>query len=291
MPWQQLQFPLEDHDHEAVEDALMEAGALSVTLTDAADDPILEPGPGETPLWEHTVLTALFEADADPLAALRAVQTARGWQQLPEHRIEALEDQDWTRAWMKDFQPMRFGQRLWVVPSGFEPPEPNAVNLYLDPGLAFGTGTHPTTALCLEWLDRQALSGKAVIDYGCGSGILAIAALKLGAATVLGVDNDPQALQASQDNAERNAVAERLQTQLPGGEIAPAPVLVANILAGPLVELAPTLAGLTEPGGRIALSGILAEQEAMIRDAYAPYFDLASTERQDDWLLIHGRRS
>lgn len=291
MPWQQLQFPLDDADHDAVEDALMEAGALSITLTDAADEPILEPGPGETPLWQHTILTALFEADADPLAALRAVQVARGWAALPDYRIEPLDDQDWTRAWMKDFKPMRFGERLWVVPSGFEAPEPEAVNLYLDPGLAFGTGTHPTTALCLQWLDAQDLAGKRVIDYGCGSGILAIAALKLGARSALGVDNDPQALQASRDNAERNAVAARLQTQMPGGEIAPVPVLVANILAGPLVELAPVLASLSEPGGQIALSGILAEQEAMIREAYAPFFALAPTARQDDWLLIHGRRS
>ncbi|HET9679284.1 MAG TPA: 50S ribosomal protein L11 methyltransferase, partial [Gammaproteobacteria bacterium] len=209
----------------------------------------------------------------------------------PDYRVETVADQDWTRAWLKDFKPLQFGERLWIVPSAWEPPEPEAVNILLDPGLAFGTGTHPTTALCLEWLEKQALTNKTVLDFGCGSGVLAIAALKLGAVAALGVDNDPQALTASESNAGRNQVMERLQLCLP--EALPQsrfPIVVANILANPLIELAGQLANLTEPGGHIALSGILSEQGEIVEAAYAPFFELAPIQEKDGWLLISGQR-
>src|SRR5690606_25394554 len=205
---------------------------------------------------------------------------------------EEIADQDWERSWMDNFKPMRFGRRLWIVPSWHEAPEPDAVNLLLDPGLAFGTGTHPTTALCLEWLDSQGLDGLQVIDFGCGSGILAIAALLLGADRVTGTDIDPQALEASRDNAQRNQLAdERLPLYLPADMPAePADILVANILAGPLVSLAPQLTGLVKPGGRIALSGILAEQTEEILAAYRDAFELDPVADKDGWLRVSGVR-
>jgi ribosomal protein L11 methyltransferase len=211
---------------------------------------------------------------------------------LPEHLSELIEDQDWERSWMDNFQPMRFGQRLWIVPSWHAAPEPDAVNLLLDPGLAFGTGTHPTTALCLEWLDAQTLQDCTVLDFGCGSGILAIAALLLGAGLAIGTDIDPQALEASRDNASRNGIEPArfplyLPGELPGVR---ADVLVANILAGPLVELAPRLAELLGPGGRLALSGILAEQAEAVRAAYSKDFMLEPTAEKDGWVRISGIR-
>lgn len=291
MSWQQLDMPLDDLDAETVEDLLLELGAVSVTLTDAADQPLLEPGPGETPLWDKVRLRALFAADADLASVLERLRTALGSPTSPKHSITHVGDEDWSRAWLKDFRPMRFGKRLWIVPGEYAPPDPAAVNILLSPGLAFGTGTHPTTALCLTWLDSLDLDNRDVLDFGCGSGILAIAALKLGAAAAWGVDNDPQALTASRDNAARNSVENRLRLFLP--EEMPRqqfPVLVANILARPLVSLAHRLAQCTASGGRIALSGILAEQEDMIRAAYAPWFELEPAQRYDDWLLVTGRR-
>ncbi len=211
---------------------------------------------------------------------------------LPEHHVEEIADQDWERSWMDNFQPMRFGRRLWIVPSWHAAPEPDAVNLLLDPGLAFGTGTHPTTALCLEWLDGQELAGRQVLDFGCGSGILAIAALLLGAERAVGTDIDPQALEASRDNASRNGIEPArfpvyLPADLPQRQ---ADVLVANILAGPLVSLAPQLTGLVRPGGLLALSGILAEQAEEVRAAYSAHFDLDPTAEREGWIRISGRR-
>ena len=281
------------------EQALAEAGALAITLLDAeVDTPneraILEPAVGQTPLWGEIVLTALFDADADR-AGLVHVLTELVPELDPAHiRFREVADQDWTRVWMDQFKPMRFGRRLWIYPSNIEPPDDDAdaVVVRLDPGLAFGTGTHPTTALCLEWLDQTDLAGKTVIDYGCGSGVLAIAALKLGAARVIGIDNDPQALGASRDNAGRNGVAGRLDVFMPEDfAAAPADVLVANILAGPLAELAPRFAACTKPGAPFALSGILVGQQDELLERYRAWFDELAVVTRDDWVRIAGRRA
>ncbi len=291
MPWLQVRLAITPEQAETYEDALLEVGAVSVTFMDAEDQPIFEPDLGTTPLWSHTHLLALFEADTDPANLVAHLQLLTGGD-LPEHQIERIEDQDWERSWMDNFQPMRFGQRLWIVPSWHEAPEPQAVNLLLDPGLAFGTGTHPTTSLCLQWLDGQALDGCSVLDFGCGSGILAIAALLLGAKRAVGTDIDPQALEASRDNASRNGIAaERFPLYLPGDMPAGTyDVVVANILAGPLVQLAPTISAHVRPGGRLALSGILAEQAEEVRAAYTELFELDPTAVQDGWVRISGVR-
>lgn len=291
MPWLQVRLAIQPDQAEQWEDTLLELGAVSVTFMDGEDQPIYEPDLGTTPLWNHTHLLALFEDDVDP-AALRQHLQLLGGDNAPELDIERIEDQDWERSWMDNFHPMRFGQRLWIVPSWHTAPEPDAVNLLLDPGLAFGTGTHPTTALCLEWLDSQPLTNCNVLDFGCGSGILAIAAKLLGATQLTCTDIDSQALEATRDNANRNAIAaEDLLLYLP--EDMPAQqfdVVLANILAGPLVQLAPQLIAHTRPGGRIALSGILAEQAQEVRDAYSAAFTLAPTAVKDGWVCISGVR-
>ncbi|MFB4370713.1 MULTISPECIES: 50S ribosomal protein L11 methyltransferase [unclassified Pseudomonas] len=291
MPWLQLRLAITPEQAPTYEDALLEVGAVSVTFMDAEDQPIFEPDLGTTPLWSHTHMLALFEADTDADALVAHLQLLTDGA-LPEHQIERIEDQDWERSWMDGFAPMRFGQRLWIVPSWHEAPQPDAVNLLLDPGLAFGTGTHPTTSLCLQWLDAQPLEGCSVLDFGCGSGILAIAALLLGAPRAVGTDIDPQALEASRDNAQRNGIAdERFPVYLPADlPQEPADVVVANILAGPLVSLAPQITSLVKPGGRLALSGILAEQADEVRAAYAADFALDPTAVQDGWVRISGVR-
>lgn len=289
MPWLQVRLAITPEQAETYEDALLEVGAVSVTFMDAEDQPIFEPDLGTTPLWSNTHLLALFEADTDEAALLAHLQLLCGGA-LPEHHVERIEDQDWERSWMDGFQPMRFGQRLWIVPSWHAAPQPDAVNLLLDPGLAFGTGTHPTTALCLEWLDGQNLDNCSVLDFGCGSGILAIAALLLGAPQAAGTDIDPQALEASRDNASRNSIdPARFPVYLPADlPQQPADVVVANILAGPLVSLAPQITALVKSGGRLALSGILAEQAEEVRAAYASAFDLDPTAVKDGWVRISG---
>ena len=289
MPWLQLEFASTREQAPALEDALLDVGALSVTLLDAADEPVLEPGVGETPLWSETKLLALFDADCDVDAVIATLRSQLS--ELPAYRAQSLDDQPWERAWMADFQPMRFGQRLWVCPSWSEAPDPNAVVLRLDPGLAFGTGPHPTTALCLEWLDGLDLTGCTVLDYGCGSGILAIAALLLGAERAIGVDNDPQALVSTHDNAARNGIApERLLTFTP--EQFPADcvvdVTVANILAGPLQELAPLLAQATRRDGQLALSGILSEQAEVVAASYRPWFVVEAPVLRENWARLNG---
>lgn len=291
MPWLQLRLAITPEQAEPMEDLLLGLGAVSVTFMDAEDQPIFEPDLGTTPLWQHTHLLALFEADTERQPLLDLLQQL--WQQpLPEYQFEDIADQDWERSWMDNFQPMRFGRRLWIVPSWHEAPDSQAVNLLLDPGLAFGTGTHPTTALCLEWLDGQDVRGQNAIDFGCGSGILAIAALLLGAERVTGTDIDPQALEASRDNAQRNGIAdERFPLYLPEAMPAePADLLLANILAGPLVSLAPQLSSLVRPGGRIALSGILAEQTEEILAAYRDAFELDPVAEKDGWIRVTGVR-
>ena len=293
MAWLELSLIVAADRQADVEAALEDLGALAVTLLDAEDHPIFEPAPGETPMWPQIAMSALFEADSDR-AGLVHVLTELVADLAPEQiGFRVVEDQDWTRVWMDQFQPMRFGRRLWIYPWNVEPPgdEPDAIVVRLDPGLAFGTGTHPTTALCLEWLDALDLNGKTVLDYGCGSGVLAIAALKLGAARVVGVDNDPQALSASRDNAERNGVALQLELSAPDAFVAEAfDALVANILAGPLDVLAPRFAQCVKPGGTIALSGILRGQEPALCARYAEWFDAIEVEAREDWMRISGRR-
>ena len=299
MPWLELQLTLDAAAQPRAEAALEDLGALSVTLMDAdADTPdeaaIFEPGVGETPLWQSLRLLALFEPDRDRRGIVHVLHDA-----LPELAPDALAfrevaDQDWERAWMDRYRPMQFGRRLWIYPWNVEPPNDEASTVVrLDPGLAFGTGTHPTTALCLEWLDGTELAGKTLIDYGCGSGVLAIAALKLGARRAIGVDNDPQALVATRDNATRNDVADRLHVCLPDElpSDTRAEVFVANILAGPLVELAPHFAALCKPGAPFALSGILGGQETELLDRYrACGFGELRIAHREDWVRIEGVR-
>ncbi|MEJ2508285.1 MAG: 50S ribosomal protein L11 methyltransferase [Gammaproteobacteria bacterium] len=294
MPWLELKVDCTPEEVERLSDALSEAGAAAVTWQDAADQPLFEPPPGETPLWTRTRVVALFEDDGDIEAAVADVGRILG-EPLRDWRVDPLEDRDWTRAWMDGFQPMRFGERLWICPSWHNPPEPEAVNILLDPGLAFGTGTHPTTALCLEWLDAQAragtLNGASVLDYGCGSGVLAIAAALLGAEQVFAVDNDPQALLATRANAAANGVESRIEVAAP--EALPArqfDVLVANILAGPLIELAARFAGLARPGAPFALSGILDSQAEAVSAAYAPWFELDPPAARGEWIRLEGHR-
>ena len=291
MPWTQLSLEAGDLDPEQLSELLLEAGAVSVTFQDAADEPMLEPAPGTTPLWSRTRVVALFEAGIEPGALVAGLRPQLG-EAVDRMETTTLDDRDWTRAWMDGFRPMRFGERVWICPSHCPSPEQeNAVNIFLDPGLAFGTGTHPTTALCLEWLDRHPPVDLEVIDYGCGSGVLAIAALKLGARQVWGVDNDPQALIATRDNAGRNGVGDGVDV-CPPEALPPvqADLMLANILANPLIELAPTLADLVRPAGAIVLSGILAEQADAVRAAYAGAFENLVVDAQDGWVRISGRR-
>ncbi|MDX1733631.1 MAG: 50S ribosomal protein L11 methyltransferase [Halioglobus sp.] len=292
MTWLQLRLQGERGNVAQLEDLLLASGAVSVTLEDNADQPVLEPAPGETPLWSQVRLTGLYPADTDMQAVLDGLPTQVAAQCSP--RVEILEDKDWEREWMRHYQPMRFGERLWVCPSWLEPPEPDAVNLLLDPGLAFGTGTHPTTALCLAQLEGMPLQGRCLVDYGCGSGILALAALKLGANRVLGVDNDPQALTASRDNAQRNGIAaERLPVALPGAAVLQhwqgrTDVVVANILAGPLLQLSATLLDLLRPGGTLLLAGLLDTQADALCRHYAADIELQVAAQKDGWACLRG---
>ncbi len=291
MPWLQLSLEAMEHSADQLEDALLQAGAVAVTLHDAGDQPLFEPGPGETPLWPHTRVTGLFDAQTDIAVIKQILRQVLSTQRLPECCMERLEERDWVRTWMDDFHPMRFGERLWVCPSHQPPPDPAAINVMLDPGLAFGTGTHPTTSLCLSWLDGVELARETVIDYGCGSGILAIAAAKLGACQVWAVDIDPQALLACDDNAADNDVAGKVALcEPPALPPVRADSLIANILAGPLIRLAPHFAKLVKPGGRIALSGILDYQAQEVESAFVDWFDFGPSRRQEGWVLLEGLR-
>ncbi|OAZ96328.1 50S ribosomal protein L11 methyltransferase [Halomonas sp. G11] len=301
MPWLQLKAHVPPEQAELLEELLLEEGATAIGLQDAHDDPVFEPERGTTPLWQDTVVTGLYD-DLEGIDAMLARIEAAWSEQVtdepcPSIDYELLADRDWEREWMKDFTPLRMGERLWIVPSWHEPPESDAVNLILDPGLAFGTGTHPTTALCLEWLDGLAVSGQlagqSVLDIGCGSGILAIAALKLGAAHADGTDIDPQALQASRENAERNQIDETALTLCYPEQLAKSryPIVTANILAGPLIELAPTIAGHVAPGGCIALSGILANQADDVMQAYQQEgLSMDTPVMQEGWVRLTGQR-
>lgn len=290
MTWKQFSFEVERADAQRAEDALEALGALSVTLADAGDDPILEPGPGRNPLWSGVRLTALFDAGQAEEPVREAVRRALDGAGPAGWLAEDLSDQPWERAWLADFAPMRFGPGLWIVPTGCEAPEPDAVNLLFDPGLAFGTGTHPTTALCLEWLSVNPPTGRYVIDYGCGSGVLAVAALRLGAAAVVAIDNDPQALTATRENARRNGVEDRLTVQdTEAAAPAAAPLVLANILSGVLIELAPTLDGIVADGGQLVLSGILDHQADAVARAYAPRFVFECVTGREGWVRLDGR--
>jgi len=290
MPWIQLKINTTGNDAETLSDALIESGAVSVTFQDTHDNPVFEPLPGETLLWGDTDAIGLYDAETDMEDVVAMLENEPLLGKGFVHKIEQLEDKDWEREWMDNFHPMRFGERLWICPSWRDVPDPNAVNVMLDPGLAFGTGTHPTTAMCLQWLDSLDLTDKTVIDFGCGSGILAIAALKLGAKHVVGIDIDPQAIQASRDNAERNGVSERLSLYLPKDQPdnLSADVVVANILAGPLRELAPLISVLPVAGGHLGLSGVLASQAQSVADAYKDKFELDAVAEKEEWCRITG---
>ena len=302
MPFLELTLRCSESTQPRYENALDDVGALAVTMLDADADTsneraILEPGVGETPLWNDLVLTALFPADTNGLVLLAALEAFDPGLDWSSASFRAVEDEDWERAWLDQFQPMQFGQRTWIVPWNHELPEAaqaaDAAVVRLDPGLAFGSGTHPTTALCLRWLDQLSaegeLEGRTVLDFGCGSGILALAALKLGAAAAVGVDNDPQALIATHDNGERNGV--HIAAYLPEDEpVTTYPVVVANILASALDALAELLAARVAAGGRIALSGILHGQEGELLERYATWFDQLEAVQDGDWMRITGVR-
>ncbi len=285
---------LESLEPERVEAVFARHGALSVTLTDAGDRPVLEPAPGMTPLWSETRISALFSAAADLDALAADLSATLGRRRLPAYRVETLADRSWEREWLKDFGPMQFGERLWVCPGETAAPD-GAIVVRLDPGLAFGTGTHPTTALCLEWLERRPLANATILDYGCGSGVLAIAALKLGCRAAVAVDIDPQAITAARANAARNGVAGRIDVRLDNVTLEGRfDFVVANILAGPLMQLAPSIAARLRAGGELALSGILSDQAEEVRAAYSPWIRFEPTalrSRNDQaWAIVSGRR-
>lgn len=292
--WQELHFTARKDQVQVLEEWLFERGALSVTLEDDADQPLLEPGPGETPLWDVVRVTALYVGDQDITPILGEIPpnliTSASRAPVP------VADREWARVWENEFHPLQMGERLWICPSWTPPPDPDAINILLDPGLAFGTGTHPTTAMCLRSMDADLESGARVVDYGCGSGILGIAAVRLGATAALGVDNDPQAITASLNNAARNHVPrEAFSVVLPEDELVSswrgaATWVVANILAGPLVVLAPVLTSLMTPGGRLLLAGLLADQAEEVIKAYAPTVDLVIADQQEGWVLLSGNK-
>lgn len=289
--WQQISLITTNEKADEISDVLSLLGAAAVTYMDAQDDPILEPLPGEYRLWPNTQVIGLFDLKANAQGIVSYLRQVFG-DQLPID-VHELEDRNWIRAWMDNFKPIRCGEKLWICPTWCKVPEEDAITVMLDPGLAFGTGTHPTTFLCLKFLDsmKDQLQGQEIVDYGCGSGILAIAALKLGAKQAYGVDIDPQALIASKDNAERNNVSDKLKL-FDGSDvqIEPCPFLVANILGGPLVELKPSITALCQKGAYIALSGILTSQVEMIEECYSEDFEILSVESREDWALIVAKR-
>lgn len=293
MPWIQLKIDTSAKSAEKIGDALSEAGALAVTFVDAKDTPMYEPKPGEVMLWQDTQVVGLFEAETD--IALIAQDLIEQKVISPDVRWKAdpLEDKDWEREWMDNFHPMKFGEQLWVCPSWRDIPDPDAVNVMLDPGLAFGTGTHPTTSLCLQWLDskKAELQRKTFVDFGCGSGILSVAALKLGAQKGIGIDIDPQALQATKENARRNNVESLIDVYLPANQPElQADFVFANILSGPLIELFPVISNYCKPEGRLVLSGILAEQIQRLEARYGQHFELDKSVVEGEWARVSGTK-
>ena len=291
MAWLQLRINTSSEYAESVGDMLSANGSQAVTYVDAKDTPMYEPKPGEIMLWPDTQVVGLFEADADMKSILQRLGKAKVLGPDFKYKLEPLEDKDWEREWMDNFHPMQFGERLWICPSWRDVPDPDAVNVMLDPGLSFGTGTHPTTALCLRWLDGIDMAGKTVVDFGCGSGILALAALKLGAERVVGVDIDPQALQATKENARRNGVEDRLDVYLPQDQPElEADVVMANILSGPLLELQSVITNYCKSKGLLVLSGILAEQVSKIEDAYSQDIVLEPSAIDGEWARVSGSK-
>ncbi len=291
MAWHQISVITNEDTAPSIADYFSDLGAVSVTYMDAEDEPVYEPAIGETKIWTQTQVIALYELPTDPLKIKAQVVKYFQQESLQDWRIEAIADQVWERAWMEHYRPMKFGEKLWVCPTGQEQQEQGTVCLILDPGLAFGTGTHPTTALCLEWLATHDLKGKTVIDYGCGSGILAIAALLLGAKNAYAVDIDPQAITATESNAEKNNVQDKIICQLPeqfNRHTAKADVVLANILAKPLMEMAGKISGLVASEGQLVLSGILAEQSDSVVNAYQAFLSLDSLVQQEDWVRLAG---
>jgi ribosomal protein L11 methyltransferase len=292
MPFYEIEFPLDSLSPDSLDHVLLEIGALSVTYVDRADDePVLEPKPGEMRLWRDTLVRALFDQSSEPLLSLQRIGSRLGPRIADAARVRAVADQAWERVWLNGWKSMRFGRRLWVCPiTAPSPDDPEAVVVRLDPGLAFGTGSHPTTALCLQILDSLVIAGRSVIDYGCGSGILGVAALKLGAASVTAVDIDPQALTATRENAARNDVSAHITVQDTAADLPRAFCVLANILAGPLIELAPRLTAACENGGYLVLSGLLRTQAYAVKAAYSSGFDKVEVASQDEWCCIHARR-
>lgn len=293
MSWLKLNIQTTQDYAEQIQTFLSLFGAIAVTYEDAQDEPLFEPLPSTTPLWQQVCVASLFAADIDSNQIINFLRSQLGEQAIQNHHITWLEDQDWERAWLEGFQPKRFGERLWVCPSVYDPPQPDAINIILDPGLAFGTGTHPTTALCLEWLDAHPPEQQTVIDYGCGSGILAIAAIKLGAQQVWAVDHDPLALEATQENATRNNIdPTKLKICSPADLPAlQADILLANILANILIELAPNIASLVKPQGKCLLSGILIDQAKPVMQAYQNSFLVDTTPYiREDWIALEFTR-
>jgi ribosomal protein L11 methyltransferase len=288
MAWSEVCICVPRQAAKATEQALEDLGSLAITLEDDADNPVLEPGPGETPLWPSLVVRGLFESGINRSSILSGLAHIPGADRPGVIQWREVDDRDWERAWMDRFTPMCFGKSLWIVPSGMEAPvDPAAIAISLDPGLAFGTGTHPTTALCLEWLDGVDCDQKKVVDYGCGSGVLGIAAALKGARGVDCVDNDPQALEATAMNAMRNAVEGRIHCSLPQDfECSAADIVLANILAGPLVELSDTLADTLRPGGMLLMSGVLSDQVTSVTAAYEGRAKLLEVSEQEGWARI-----
>ena len=293
MAWIQLRITTTEKKAEQVSDMLMGWGAQAVSFLDAHDTPIYEPMPGEVLYWTNTVVVGLFDAEHPMDKVIRQLQQVALFKDGVEYKLEQLEDKDWEREWMDNFHPIKFGQRLWVCPSWRDIPDPTAVNVMLDPGLAFGTGTHPTTALCMQWLDATIKPEQTVVDFGCGSGILGIAALKLGAQRVIGVDIDPQAIEASTANAKRNNVEGQIELYLPKDQPQgfQADVVVANILAGPLAELKTIISAYVKPGGLLALSGILESQAQSVINAYSDEFSFDPIAVQDEWVRLSARKN
>jgi ribosomal protein L11 methyltransferase len=291
MHFYEIEFPLAGLGPDAVEAALLASGAQSITFLDGGDECVLEPQVGEMRLWQDTLVRALFNASSDAAGNLGRLAASLGPRITHNARVRGVEDRVWERVWLADWKPMRFGATLWVCPWCTEPPaEPGAVVVRMDPGLAFGTGTHATTAMCLEALSGLDLTGRSVIDYGCGSGILCVAAIKLGAACAIGVDLDPQALMATRENALRNGVAGQLTAVDPSVPLPASDCIVANILAATLQDLLPVLAGVCRPGGELLLSGVLSEQADAVAAAYAPLFSIVGTMHRDGWCCLHARR-
>lgn len=295
MPWLQLFADTNNSKAPDIEDALLNAGAASVTFKEyipqgEQEKPILEPALGETPLWDRTRVVGLFDADINTQAVNWLLEQQLGDTDRLSLRWEQLEDKDWEREWMKNYHPIQCAPNLWICPSWVEPPEPNATNILLDPGLAFGTGTHPTTFLCMQWLAEQTLKQTHVIDYGCGSGILGVTALLLGSQQATGIDIDPQALLATQDNLQRNHLdKDRFTVHLPENcPSDPADIMLANILAGPLVELADTLIALIKPQGKICLSGILSQQAPVVMETYSDRIEFDPIAQKDEWVRLTG---